>query len=92
VLWDLSFIAIPTVTITAPRPDRAAYQSQFVSFGYANGVVRNLYVQPNFDCGQSTDEAPFLGSAYGYPTIETTANESFSIQTHVSTSTTRSSN
>ena len=78
-----SFIAIPTVTATRTTPDKAAYQSQFLSFDYADGVVRKLQVQANFQCGQSVDSATVNATAYGYPTLQTTKSGVFRLQLYV---------
>ena len=77
------FVAIPKVSAALSRPNRAAYQSQFVNFNYAAGVVTNLDVQANFMCGQSVDSATFTGKAYGYPTVQTTAGGRFSVHAYV---------
>lgn len=71
------FIAIPTVGAHWNRPDKAAYQSQFLSFDYSAGVVRNLQVQANFQCGESVDSAGINATAYGYPILRTTAHGVF---------------
>jgi hypothetical protein len=76
------FIAIPTPTGRAKFPDKAAYQSQFVSFDAAGGVVRNLRVQANFNCGPGSDSAFVDGPVYGYPSLRTTAAGGFSLTLH----------
>jgi hypothetical protein len=78
------FIAIPSVTASNRRPDRAAYDSQFVSFDYAGGVVRNLEVQANFQCGKNAvDSAQFDAAAYGFKSIQTRATGAFRVQSYV---------
>ena len=68
---------------TRTSPDRAAYQSQFISFDYSAGVVRNLQAQANFQCGNSVDSATVDATAYGYPTLQTSASGTFSVQLYV---------
>lgn len=77
------FIAIPTVTSTTTTPDKAAYQSQFFSFDYTAGVIRNIQLQANFQCGQSVDSATVNATAYGYPTLQTTKTGGFSLHLYV---------
>jgi hypothetical protein len=78
-----SFFAIPTVSAIHKTPDKAAYSSQFISFDAANGVVRNLQLQANFQCGPSDDAATIDAKAYGYPTLQTTANGRFKLKLYV---------
>jgi hypothetical protein len=74
-----TFIAIPTVRARAHRAAKSAYQSQFVNFQAAGGVVRDLEVQANFSCGDSVDSAQIDAAAYGHPTLHTTASGRFSL-------------
>jgi len=68
-----NLVAVPFVNSRTFQPDKAAYQSRFIHFDYAAGVVRHLYMQANFSCGNSEDAANINIEAYGYPVIPTKA-------------------
>jgi hypothetical protein len=77
------FIAVAGRSTYALRPDRRAFQSRFISFDYAAGVVRSLSVIAQFNCGQSIDQATVTGRAYGLPTIQASQDGSFRVRNYV---------
>jgi hypothetical protein len=84
-----SFVAIPNVSSSTGPANRSAYQSHFVDFGqfvdfdYASGVIRNLRIDANFECGPSVDQADVNAKAYGFATLRTTASGRFSMKDYV---------
>jgi hypothetical protein len=78
------FLAIPAVEQPAYHaPDKNAFTSQFVSFDYQAGVIRNLRVQANFNCGNSSDAATVYGSPYGFAAIHTDSSGRWRIHSFV---------
>lgn len=77
-------VAIPTVTPAGVSPDKRAYQSQFIHFDDASGVIRNLFIQANFQCGAGGEDAATVNAAqYGYRTLQTTASGGFRMTAYV---------
>jgi hypothetical protein len=82
-----TFLAIPTpqTSENVGGPGSTDFTSQFLSFDYRKGVVRNLVVQANFQCATpdpSVDDAEVDASAYGYGRIHVHQGR-FSLRTYV---------